>query len=81
MGFYFICVVAVSPAALFLGLLAVIKKRSLVEGDTAAGGTRREEALSLLVMRAGHRQALWLIHPDGDFYQGYKREETKEEDR
>ena len=58
---------AVWPAALLLGLLAVIEEGSLIEGDTTAGGARGEEALSLLVVRAGHRQALWLIHPDGDF--------------
>lgn len=59
----------------------MIEEGSLIEGDTTAGGARGEEALSLLVVRAGHRQALWLIHPDGDFYQSYKREETEEADR
>lgn len=46
------------PAALLLGLLAMIEERCLIEGDTAACGARGEEALSLLVVRAGHRQAL-----------------------
>lgn len=56
----------------------MIEERSLIEGDTPAHGARREEALSLLVVRAGHWQALWLIHPDGDFYQRHKRVETEE---
>lgn len=74
-------VLAVWPAALLLGLFAMIEERSLIEGDTPAHGARREEALSLLVVRAGHWQALWLIHPDGDFYQRHKRVETEEVDR
>lgn len=55
------------PAALLLRLLAVVEERGLVEGDAAAGGARGEEALRLLVVRAGHGQALRLVHPDGDF--------------
>lgn len=74
-------VLALWPAALLRGLLAMIEERSLIEGDTTTCGARGEEALSLLVVRAGHWQALWLIHPDGDFYQRYKRVETEEADR
>lgn len=47
-------VLALLPAALLQGLLAMIEERSLIEGDTTAHGARGEEALSLLVVRAGH---------------------------
>lgn len=47
-------VLALLPAALLRGLLAMIEERSLIEGDTTAHGARGEEALSLLVVRAGH---------------------------
>lgn len=42
------------PAALLLGLLAMVEQRSLIERDTAACGARGQEALRLLVVRAGH---------------------------
>lgn len=64
------------PAALLLGFLAMIEERGLIEGDTTACGACREEALCLLVMRAGHWKTVWLIHPDGDFYQRYKEKKT-----
>lgn len=42
------------PAALLLSFLAVVKQCSLIERDTSACGARGEEALCLLIMRAGH---------------------------
>jgi len=56
----------------------VIEERGLVEGDAAAHGARGEEALRLLVVGAGHRQAVGLVHPDGDFY---RRPERRKSDR
>lgn len=52
----------------------MVEERGLVEGDAAAGGASGEEALRLLVVRAGHGQAFRLVHPDGDFC----REETED---
>lgn len=57
----------------------MIEECSLIEGDTAAGGARGEEALCLLIVRAGHWQAVCLIHPDGDFYpEKQGREKTED---
>lgn len=47
----------------------MVEERGLVEGDAAAHGARGEEALRLLVVTAGHRQAVGLIDPDGDLCQ------------
>lgn len=56
-----------SPPPLLLGLLALVEERSLVEGDAAGGGgAGGEEPLALRIPVAGGRQAVGVLHFDGD---------------
>lgn len=55
------------PPPLLLGLLALLKERSLVEGDPPACGTARgQEPLTLCIAVAGTRHAVGVVHLDGD---------------